>query len=170
MYVWHYAPWIRLRNIVCSGVLKPSNAGAPAEAPVLWFSADPVCEPTALKAVRTQSGVRLLSFAEHEERFGLTRFGLPVNDLRLLPWESACKLAGIARLEQERLERSGRALGADPANWFGCLSPVRLQDLHFQVWLRDSWHPAECSIGMAAAWEESQLPDRDPRYVRSRPG
>src|SRR4051794_4024102 len=94
------------------------------EAPVLWFSAAQDWEPTASRAIRTGSEVRVLSDREHEERFGCIRFGLPANDLRLIDWDAACKAAGIPPRLRQALERSGRARGVDPVNWWGSWAAV----------------------------------------------
>ncbi|MDO8715113.1 MAG: hypothetical protein Q7K13_11695 [Polynucleobacter sp.] len=38
--LWHYAPWVYLRQIVAAGSLHPCNALAPMEKALLWFSAN----------------------------------------------------------------------------------------------------------------------------------
>ena len=46
-YVWHYAPWSYLVRMVEFGALRPGNASATNEVPMLWFSANQKWEPTA---------------------------------------------------------------------------------------------------------------------------
>ena len=71
--VWHYAPWEYLPKIVLSGVLKGSNAGCPSELPLLWFSTNPLWEPTASKFVSKFSdgtGLMRLTFESQAEILG----------------------------------------------------------------------------------------------------
>lgn len=127
--VFHFAPWIKLAAIVKSRSLLPSNAGAAGEKPLLWLSANQQWEPTATKMVSSKRGPRLLSFDEQVDRFGCVRFGLDASDRRLLSWSNACKVADIGREERRRLERTGKRLGADPADWFAVAASLPLCEL-----------------------------------------
>lgn len=150
--VFHYAPWAILPAIVASGSLRPSNAGALAEQPLLWFSANQVWEPTATKMIRAKDGtVSQLSFDEQLARLGCIRFGLGASDARLLNWKSACTAAGTPRDQRRALERSGRKRGADHAHWFAVAGPVVLGDLAFHVFAEKAWHAADPGE-MAEVW------------------
>lgn len=159
--VWHYAPWGRLPAIVESRALRCSNAGAPNEQPMLWFSAHQEWEPTATKMVKTATGFRPLSFLQQVERFGCIRFGLVASDFRLNNWEEACALAGTPRAAVRALERAGKARGASPAQWFGSAVPIALDDLRFQVWV-GQWLDA-APMEMANAW--TKMHSAKPREV-----
>ena len=149
--VYHYAPWSYLEAIVDSGSLLPSNAGAPEETALLWFSAHSMFEPTATKLCRTATtGWRPLSFDEQRENFGCIRFGLAVNDVRLLPWARACAVAGTSRASQRALESYGRTLGAHPEHWFAVVDAIPIVQTTFEV-LLDEWRPAN-PREMVAVW------------------
>ena len=149
---FHYAPWSYLRRIVDSGMLLPSNAGAPDEPCLLWFSAHQQWEPTASKLWTKGGATVRLTFRQQEEKVGCMRFGLKANDPRLLSWEEACRYAGIPRAERRNLEAVGRRLGANPAHWFASTLPVQLRDLDLQVWV-DGWKRSDDPEGMAQAFE-----------------
>ena len=144
--VWHYAPWARLPAIVESGVLRGSNAGADGENPMLWFSANQQCEPTAIKMVRAQGKLVQLTFEQQAETLGFIRFGLPDNDYRLLNWRASCAVAGTPRETRRTLEKVGKRQGGNPGHWFAVSSEIRLNELRFQVWLADQWCSAEGEI------------------------
>lgn len=152
--VWHYAPWAYLEEISRSGALKPSNAKAENEHPLLWFSANQKWEPTATKMRRSENGEAIpLTFAEQAESFGCIRFGLPASDSRLLNWPDSCKAAGTPGNLKRGMENAGRRCGANPYHWFAVSSEIRLNELHFQVWIDGQWHPAPGAIEeYAEAW------------------
>lgn len=151
--VWHYAPWAHLPAIVESGVLRGSNAGADGEHPMLWFSANQHCEPTAIKMVNKQGQLVQLTFEQQVEIFGFIRFGLPANDCRLLNWKDSCAAAGTPRETQRKLEKVGKRRGGNPFHWFAVSSEIRLGDLLFQIWIDGKWHPASGEIKeYADAW------------------
>lgn len=126
---FHYTAGPKLQAILEAGELRPSNAGAPNERPLLWFSSNPRWEPTATKMVATQRGVRHLSMAEQRTLFGCVRFelGAPLVPL-LLPWAEACRAAGTSRDDRRALERSGKRLGGNPDQWFAYPEPIPLAD------------------------------------------
>lgn len=155
--VWHYAPWMRLASIVESGALRCSNAGAPNEQPMLWFSAHQEWEPTATKMVNTKSGLLPLTFHQQAEQFGCIRFGLPASDMRLKNWKEACVAAGTPRAAVRALELAGEKRGASPAHWFGSAVSIAPEDLRFQVWTGE-WLDA-VAVQMAHAWTKSRAPN-----------
>ena len=154
-YVWHYAPWATLPAMVESGALRGSNAGAPGETPMLWFSAHQKWEPTATKVMGTPQGVVQLTFKQQVERFGAIRFGLAANDSRLLDWSASCAAAGVPVDERNVLEARGRLKGANPAHWFATSATIPLSELYFQVWA-GRWSDATSPQDMATAWTEAR--------------
>lgn len=129
--------------MVGSGILKRSNAGSPAENPMLWFSANQMWEPTATKILIGRAG-KITRMTQNEQHavFGCIRFGLPIDDLRLMKWKDACTAAGTPREKRRALEKSGRKQNADPAHWFAASVDVAILGLRFQV-LLDTWRDAD---------------------------
>lgn len=155
MNVFHYAPWAKLPAIVQSGCLRPSNAAAADELPLLWFSAHQRWEPTATKMMQTERGLVLLTMDEQVERFGCIRFGLISTDPRLLPWVTACKAAGMGDMTRRKLERVGVKRGGTPGNWFAIADSVTLSGLTFDVYGAGGWHAAD-PAEMAQVWTEQR--------------
>lgn len=139
MMLFHYAPCSRLNEIVNSGHLRPSNAGAPSENPLLWFSSNQHWEPTATKVLNTPYGLKALSFQEQASQFGCIRFGIGDEDMRLMPWRQACDSGGIRRDARRAMVLYGHKRGAKPGHWFAVCMTVALADLTFEIWRDSSW-------------------------------
>ena len=140
MKVFHYAPLTRLDVIVNSGYLRPSNAGASSERPLLWFSSNQKWEPTATKMLITPLGLKALSFEQQASRFGCIRFGLDKDDLRLMSWKQACDVGEIKRDARRAMELYGRKRGAKSEHWHAVCANVSLSDMTFEIWKDHSWH------------------------------
>jgi hypothetical protein len=150
--LWHYAPLVYLPAIVESGCLRPSNDGAEHERPLVWFSANPVWEPTAGKVWKTGNTVRCLSFREQQQRVGCMRIAIDAADPRLLPWAEACKVAGMSRDTRRALERAGRKEGANPAHWFAIDRPVPVAELlELEIFERGAWRTPAIDDAPASA-------------------
>lgn len=135
--------------ILASGELRPSNAGAEHEVPLLWFSMAQRWEGTATKMVQTERGPRLLTFAEQQASFGCVRFSLSADDLRLMSWADACKCAGITSTTRRKLEAVGRKRGGSPINWFAIAGPVPLADTRVQRFDGTSWTEVVAAEGVS---------------------
>ena len=153
--VFHYTLSATLPAIVESEALRPSNAGAPDEVPLLWFSAHQTWEPTASKKMGTLAGQYELTFQEQLEMFGCVRFGLSKLDYRLMPWHVACKAGGIGEMTRRKLERVGIKRGGIPAHWFAVEGYMPLAGLSFEVFGDAAWHAAE-PAEMAQVWIEKR--------------
>lgn len=125
--------------ILTSGSLRPNNAGAEHEPPLVWFSKAQRWEGTATKMVMGADGPRLLTFAEQLAEFGCARFSLPAEDARLMSWVDACKYAGITSTTRRKLESVGRKRGASPINWFAIAGAVPLADVRLQRFDGAAW-------------------------------
>jgi hypothetical protein len=125
--------------ILQSGELRPSNAGALNEPPLLWFSRAQRWEGTATKMVQGPTGPRLLTFAEQLATFGCVRFSLPADDPRLMTWADACKYAGISSTARRKLETVGRKRGGSPIDWLAIAGPVALPELKLQRFDGTRW-------------------------------
>ena len=136
---WHYTTGQKFIKIVQSGLLIPTQVGVEDhEAPVLWFSQNPIWEPTACKGmIDAQGNNRTLS--RHETREyggGLVRFGFPAR--QLLPWKRLRVAANIRKHTRIGLERAGRMMLANPDEWMGLLKPIPVSDLVVDV-LEGEW-------------------------------
>lgn len=125
--------------ILATGELRPSNAGAEHEPPLLWFSRAQRWEATATKIIQDQSGPRLLTFHEQLAAFGCVRFSLPADDTRLMCWPDACKYAGIGYTARRQLEAIGRKLGGSPADWLAIAAAVPLVDVRLERFDGAEW-------------------------------
>lgn len=149
----HYAPCIYLPSIIETGTLFTSNAGAPDEAPLLWFSSNQQWEQTATKIAGDAYGtnLRLLTFAEQWRMMGCCRFSIPAKAKRFMHWNDACQAAGMRRNKKRKMESSGRDLGADPAEWFALAESLGIDELEFSVFSGTNWKSADLRL-TARAW------------------
>ncbi len=145
-YVWHYTVGTPLAAIAHSGRLMPAAARAPAPRSgdeILWFSRNQEWDPSATRDEGLSQARHGLSRAALHTRFGLYRFGLPVHDIRLLPWPTVTRVADIDVPEAMTMVASGLRCGAAPTDWIGALTSIPLADLRFEVWTGASWAPAD---------------------------
>jgi hypothetical protein len=155
--VYHYTSWSELVAIVESGYLLPSNAGAPDETPLLWFSANQRWEPTATKTVRADSGlIQRLTFRQQLRTIGCIRFSISADDSRLRCWKDACAFVGIRRDDRRSLERVGKKLGAVPSHWFAMPDRAPMNELLLELFLDDVWRPGN-PREMARVWQDHRL-------------
>jgi hypothetical protein len=133
MKVWHYTTDDKLNSIYADEALLPTAiAIGPNERPVLWFSSNPVWEPTANKALGVERNgqrtmIRPMTNAEMFRMFKLRRFG--IDSERLMHWPVLRKAARIGMTEQRRMIKRAREMGSAPHHWYGTLDPVPLSDL-----------------------------------------
>lgn len=138
--VYHYTTeHHHLPLILAAGELRPSNAGAEHETPLLWFSRATRWEATATKMVTAPNGPRLLTFKEQLSTFGCMRFSLRADDARLLNWVDACKAAGMSSTTRRKLEAVGRKRGGSPADWVAIRGAVPLADVRIQRFDGAAW-------------------------------
>lgn len=144
-YVWHYTVGTPLAAIARSGRLLPAGARAPAPRSgddILWFSRNQKWDPSATKDDGLSHARHSLSRAALHTRFGLYRFGLPVADMRLLPWPTVTRVADIDVPEAMTMVATGLRCGAAPTDWVGTLSAIPLADVRFEMWSGTAWVPA----------------------------
>ena len=116
---WHYTTGQRYKAVCENGVIRPSTPQNPAgELPIVWFSTHPYWEPTVPKGASMDEVLQL---------GGLVRLG--VDRSALLPWTRLRNAARIPTHVAERLELVGRMAGANPADWYGSIEPVFLEDV-----------------------------------------
>lgn len=127
MIVWHYTTMVHFEKIMNDGFLRPTSVYVlPPEKPVLWFSANRYCEPTALKMVTKQGRLISLTLEGQLESFGVVRFGIDAS--KLIPWN---KLKGKARIDPDTVRgliRAAKDKGSKPSDWYGTLKPINIDD------------------------------------------
>lgn len=158
--LWHYTAGHKLPLIREAGALRPNGAKiAPRERPVLWFSAEPVYEPTAIKLVQMLGCAqpRRPNMGELHEMIGVFRFAIGRDDLRIHPWQTVHRLARISPAGVASMLRAGVEIGARPTNWFGILKEVALGDLKFEAWTGESWIPAQLDASILELEEKLDL-------------
>ena len=116
---WHYTTGTCFLQIVAEGAIRPSTAYVPrGERSIVWFSTNPVWEPSACKGIAMPGRLpRTATFEELRERGrGLVRFGVaPATapyDFRALITHS-----GMAPQIARALRQGGRDLGAHSQEW-----------------------------------------------------
>jgi hypothetical protein len=138
--VHHYAPCIYIPSIFESGCLIPSNAGAPDETPLLWFSSNQNWEATASKMVSDGCGnLRTLTFAEQLAEFGCCRFSMLASKYPLMTWREACSFVGTSKDVRRSMEEVTRRLYAKPSEWFATPDAISVAELEFSIHLEGSW-------------------------------
>jgi hypothetical protein len=144
--LWHYTAGHKLQLIQESCALHPNGAKvAPNERPVVWFSADSVYEPTAIKLLQMpgQARLRRPTVAELHELVGVFRFAIDRADTRLVAWPALHRKARISAVGVANMIRAGVEIGATPMNWFGALEEIPLADLRFEAWTGQQWVAAQ---------------------------
>lgn len=144
--LWHYTAGHKLPMILEACALRPNGAKiAPNERPVVWFSADAVYEPTAIKLVQMpgQGKLHRPSVAELHEMIGVFRFAIDRRDARLAAWPNIHRKARISTTGVANMLRAGLEIGAKPMNWFGALEEIPLGDLRFEAWTGQQWVAAQ---------------------------
>src|SRR5690242_7344783 len=83
--VWHYTVGVAIKNILVDGELHLSTMAKGREKSILWFSANPDWEPSAVKAIELNSRKIPLDRAGTEQLYGgLYRIG--VSPSVLISW------------------------------------------------------------------------------------
>lgn len=158
--LWHYTAGHKLPLILESGALRPNGAKiAPNERPVVWFSAEAVYEPAAIKLVQMPGKAKLRrpSVAELHEMVGVFRFAIDRKDARLSAWPSIHRKARISAPGVANMLRAGLEIGAKPMNWFGALEEIPLADLRFEAWTGQQWVAAQIGASIEQLREKMDL-------------
>lgn len=136
--LYHYTIGPKLRLIGDARRLEPRGYGMAASArekPVLWWSENPLWEPSANK-VMSLDGKSFFrpTLKELQENVGVYRFaldcrkpdGLHAVGIKLIPWARIPLIAKIDPGDVARMLRGGMNVGATPTHWWGTLEPVPL--------------------------------------------
>lgn len=158
--LWHYTAGHKLPLIREACALRPNGAKvAPSERPVLWFSAEAVYEPTAIKLVQMPGHAKLRrpSVAEMHELVGVFRFAIDRADPRLAAWPAVHRRARISDAGVANMIRAGVEIGAKPMNWFGAFEEIPLADLRFEAWTGQHWVAAQIDASLKQLHEKMNL-------------
>lgn len=158
--LWHYTAGHKLPLILESSALRPNGAKiAPNEKPVVWFSAEAIYEPTAIKLVQMpgQAKLRRPSVAELHEMVGVFRFAIDRKDPRLAHWPTIHRKARISAAGVANMLRAGLEIGAKPMNWYGALEEIPLADLRFEAWTGQQWVAAQIDTSIEPFREKIDL-------------
>jgi len=136
MIAWHYTTGQKFERIARSRELRPPSISFnPPERPILWFSLNQFWEQTANKAYRQEDGaiVQLDMLGTMEQGGGLVRVGVMVTDSRLHRWPRLAEEARMPEAVIEELSRVGVERGANPEDWAGMFTSVRLAECVIDV-------------------------------------
>lgn len=136
MIAWHYTDGQQYELAMLSGMLEPAERRG--EIPLVWFSINPVWEPTACRAIDTPDGPQRLTVDQMRLlQGGVFRFG--IHEARLSAGETQIRRLGkIGPAAGDQLIKTGLAMGSKPNEWRACRGPVplailkvqRLNDMH----------------------------------------
>jgi hypothetical protein len=124
--VYHYTTGQNFHRIVGMGAILPAVDYVPlGEKPIVWFSYDPLWEPTACKSLRDNSGsiIHLDREGTAQHGGGLVRIGVHP---RTAPhdWHTLKELSGMSSKIARALYRTAIEKGSRPGNWRGTFDPV----------------------------------------------
>jgi hypothetical protein len=142
--VWHYTDVARLQPILQAGVIRPA---APDKAKkvktAVWFSSNPVWEPSANRMWRNEHGriVRLGKDQTYVLGGGLARIGV-ARAVAPLDWKTYKHLSGISAEQAKAIYDDAVSAGARPGEWFATFDDVpRAQWLAVEVLEDEVWTP-----------------------------
>mgnify|MGYP006139613365 CR=1 FL=1 len=170
--LFHYTYAHKLESIRRAGGLEASNPGArilnngievdrknSTEKRVLWFSSNRSFEQTAVKKTMEKGSLVRGNFLEHAGTIGLVRFELTDPSKHdILHWKDLGPRAGITHSQRQKMEKIGRAQGANPNEWYGIILEDRTLFMH---WL--SMQRLDVS-GEKPTWKPTTLNDEIERF------
>ena len=139
---WHYTTGQKLSQILDFGVLRPAAMDVPkAGRPVVWFSTNPVWEPTANLSRATLTGglERLSKDQTYVLGGGLARIGVAA-EVAPHDWNAYKVLSGIAPKLAKQMYAAAIKIRSRPGQWFVTFDPVaQSQWLAVEVLEGDAW-------------------------------
>jgi hypothetical protein len=140
--VYHYFPWTYWEKIKSSGKLIVSEFERKnkIKKPALWFSANTLMEPTAVKMVRDPSGsLRPLTFKEQHELTGIGRISIRYTN-ELTTWAKYRYLKCTTANEYDSMEKIGIRKEARPSDWYAIFRNVLFREfLLVEKWNGEKW-------------------------------
>lgn len=126
MRVWHYTVGTHIPSILKEGVIRVEDTTLSfAVKSACWFSTSQDFERTACKLGLTPKGERYGLTVEETEHFGHGLYRIEAGrQVRLHPFSRYRRLLGASKGLEEMMDRAGRKMGGDPAQWRFSLHPV----------------------------------------------
>ena len=126
--LWHYTVVERLQRILQVGEIRPPSAGGPRHAkPAIWFSSNPVWEPTANRLWRDDIDGRMVRLSKDQTYVlggGLARIGV-ARDVAPHDWKAYRHTSGISADDAKRIYDEAVSSGARPASGSPRSTPCR---------------------------------------------
>ena len=139
MQAYHYTVQEHLESILSDQMIMPAIGGVPnGETPVVWFSTQPIWEPTASKMLKYMGKISYLTTPQMFELFAGQLVRLGISTHHLLSWVPLTKAAHISRKEQRRLLKTAKKMGADHMRWYGHLQPVLVHRVTIENWVPEN--------------------------------
>lgn len=145
LLAWHYTTDEKFRLIKNERLLRPAYIGVVApERPVVWFSTNQFFEPSAVKARLVDGKRQALTLREmYDLGGGIVRLGCPPHRLKHGPdLRKSAKMPGAV---WNALVIAGRRMKADPAEWWGHVGTMRLDEVTVEVMSPDLKWTSSCS-------------------------
>lgn len=141
--LWHYTVVERLQRILHSGEIVPPTVGSPRRAkPVVWFSSNPVWEPSANRLWRDDIDGRTVRLSKDQTYVlggGLARIGV-ASDAAPHDWKAYRHLSGISADDAKTIYDEAVSAGARPGEWFATFDSVpRAKWLAVEIWDNEQW-------------------------------
>jgi len=140
--LWHYTAHPHLSKILIDGFLKVSNAEKllKHKHPSLWFSSNPIWEPTATKDAGDEYGNRVpMTKEEQYNDFGLARIGINYFP-ELITWAKYRYLSMLPEMQLDMMEKIGREKGGNPKQWYTTFKSVSKDKwICVEIWDCDKW-------------------------------
>lgn len=135
---WHYTVWHeRMESIILCGKIVPAaDYVPPGEAPAVWFSTNPLWEPTSDKVPGMKG-----SMIENAEYGGLFRIEVAPK-VAPYDWSAFREASGVDQRDADRMEVAALRVGSNPADWYVSFRPVLRADwLAIEHWDGQEWTP-----------------------------
>ena len=143
LVLWHYTVVERLQRIVHGGEIRPATVGGPKRAkPAVWFSSNPVWEPTANRLWRDDIDGRTVRLSKDQTYVlggGLARIGV-APDVAPHDWKAYRHLSGISADQAKAIYDEAVGAGSRPGEWFATFDIVpRSKWLAVEIWDNEQW-------------------------------
>jgi len=139
---YHYTYGDNFAKIIESGVIRRAVALIDVgEKPVVWFTLNPIWDPTVNKAAYGPEGEIVFLTKEETAQYGngLFRFGVPLA-VAPLTWSEIRQQSGMSPDIAKALEETANEKGSDPREWRGTFDDVPLSKcVAIDFWYQGKW-------------------------------
>jgi hypothetical protein len=133
--VWHYTVGAAIKQIHSDGELHLSTMAQGREKSILWFSANPDWEPSAVKTILLNSRKIPLDKTGTEQLYG-GLYRIAVSSSLLISW---AEMKQAYKPESVEILEDAKRFGANPLDWW--CSPSKVRSEHWMATERfsDGW-------------------------------